>query len=301
MKGISKAFAGVVDRIASTQLSADESERILSDFYYQLVASDVAVETAEVVVANLREGLQSVKVPRFSSNREAVKDFLKKALEQLIKTADVEQIVKRAEEKKKQGRPVVILFVGPNGSGKTTTVVKIASYLRRRGYTVILASSDTFRAGAIEQLEILGSKAGFLVVSQHYGADPASVAFDAVNKAVAMRVNFVLIDTAGRTEVDRGLLEEMRKIKRVVNPDYVIYTGDALAGNVAVNQARMFHEVVGLDFVVLAKFDADAKGGSTISISHATNVPLLFLGTGQSLEDLDDNPRRRILETLSLG
>ncbi|MEM2036799.1 MAG: hypothetical protein QXG21_04490, partial [Candidatus Caldarchaeum sp.] len=189
----------------------------------------------------------------------------------------------------------------PNGSGKTTTVVKFAHYLRKRGYSVILASSDTFRAGAIEQLETLGQKAGFLVVSQHYGADPAAVAVDAVNKAIAMRVNFVLIDTAGRTEVDRGLLEEMRKIKRVVKPDYVIYTGDALAGNVAVMQAKMFDEVVGIDYVVLSKVDADAKGGSAVSISHATGKPLLFLGIGQSLDDLEDKPAKRLLENIGLG
>ncbi|MEM1943602.1 MAG: signal recognition particle-docking protein FtsY [Candidatus Caldarchaeum sp.] len=299
-KAISRIFSAVVDKITSTQLSPKETEKILTDFYYQLVAADVAVETAEAIVENLRRDLQTVRVQRFSDNREAVRDLLRRTVDGLIKTADAETLLQRAEEKKKQGKPVVVLFVGPNGSGKTTTVVKIAHYLRRRGYSVILASADTFRAGAIEQLETLGSRAGFLVVSQHYGADPASVAFDAVNKAVSMRANFVLIDTAGRTEVDRGLLEEMRKIKRVVNPDYVVYTGDSLAGNVAVNQARMFHEVVGLDFFVLAKFDADAKGGSTISICHATNIPLLFLGTGQSLEDLDDNPRRRIMESLTL-
>jgi fused signal recognition particle receptor len=230
-----------------------------------------------------------------------VKDVLKSTLSTVIKTASIQDVLKTAEERRKSGRPVVIMFVGPNGSGKTSTVVKLAHYLRKKGYSTILASADTFRAGAIEQLETLGEKAGFLVVSQQYGADPAAVAVDAINKAASLRANFVIIDTAGRTEVDRGLLEEMRKIKRVAKPDYVIYIGDALAGNVAVNQAKMFDEVVGVDFVVLAKLDADAKGGSAVSISHATGKPLLFVCTGQELDDLDDNPRQRLLDALGLA
>jgi fused signal recognition particle receptor len=276
-------------------------ESLLQDFYLQLVAADVAVETADAVVEGLRQRLKEFRVPRFSDKREMVKDVLKSTLSTVIKTASIQDVLKTAEERRKSGRPVVIMFVGPNGSGKTSTVVKLAHYLRKKGYSAILASADTFRAGAIEQLETLGEKAGFLVVSQQYGADPAAVAVDAINKAASLRANFVIIDTAGRTEVDRGLLEEMRKIKRVAKPDYVIYIGDALAGNVAVNQAKMFDEVVGVDFVVLAKLDADAKGGSAVSISHATGKPLLFVCTGQELDDLDDNPRQRLLDALGLA
>lgn len=301
LKGVAKVFSSVVDRIVSARLSSEEIEKALSDFYLQLVAADVAVETAEAIVEGMRKSLSEVKIPRFSNQREIIIQYLKSTVESLVKTADLEEIFRRVEEKKKTGKPVVVLFVGPNGSGKTTTVVKVANYLRKRGYSAILASSDTFRAGAIEQLETLGERAGFLVVSQQYGADPAAVAVDALNKAISLKVNFVLIDTAGRTEVDRGLLEEMRKLKRVVKPDYVVYTGDALAGNAAVNQAKMFDEVVGVDYVILSKLDADAKGGSAISISHATGKPLLFVGVGQSIDDLDDNPCNRLLENLGLA
>jgi fused signal recognition particle receptor len=288
-------------KVSTTTLTGPEVESLLQDFYLQLVAADVAVETADAVVEGLRQRLKEFRVPRFSDKREMVKDVLKSTLSSVIKTASIQDVLKTAEERRKSGRPVVIMFVGPNGSGKTSTVVKLAHYLRKKGYSAILASADTFRAGAIEQLETLGEKAGFLVVSQQYGADPAAVAVDAINKAASLRANFVIIDTAGRTEVDRGLLEEMRKIKRVAKPDYVIYIGDALAGNVAVNQAKMFDEVVGVDFVVLAKLDADAKGGSAVSISHATGKPLLFVCTGQELDDLDDNPRQRLLDALGLA
>jgi fused signal recognition particle receptor len=301
LKSLSKAFSNLVEKVSTTTLTGPEVESLLQDFYLQLVTADVAVETADAVVEGLRQRLKEFRVPRFSDKREMVKDVLKSTLSTVIKTASIQDVLKTAEERRKSGRPVVIMFVGPNGSGKTSTVVKLAHYLRKKGYSAILASADTFRAGAIEQLETLGEKAGFLVVSQQYGADPAAVAVDAINKAASLRANFVIIDTAGRTEVDRGLLEEMRKIKRVAKPDYVIYTGDALAGNVAVNQARMFDEVVGVDFVVLAKLDADAKGGSAVSISHATGKPLLFVCTGQELDDLDDNPRQRLLDALGLA
>jgi len=301
LKSISKAFSNLVEKVSTTTLTGPEVESLLQDFYLQLVAADVAVETADAVVEGLRQRLKEFRVPRFSDKREMVKDVLKSTLSTVIKTASIQDVLKTAEERRKSGRPVVIMFVGPNGSGKTSTVVKLAHYLRKKGYSAILASADTFRAGAIEQLETLGEKAGFLVVSQQYGADPAAVAVDAISKAASLRANFVIIDTAGRTEVDRGLLEEMRKIKRVAKPDYVIYIGDALAGNVAVNQAKMFDEVVGVDFVVLAKLDADAKGGSAVSISHATGKPLLFVCTGQELDDLDDNPRQRLLDALGLA
>jgi fused signal recognition particle receptor len=301
LKSLSKAFSNLVEKVSTTTLTGPEVESLLQEFYLQLVAADVAVETADAVVEGLRQRLKEFRVPRFSDKREMVKDVLKSTLSSVIKTASIQDVLKSAEERRKSGRPVVIMFVGPNGSGKTSTVVKLAHYLRKKGYSAILASADTFRAGAIEQLETLGEKAGFLVVSQQYGADPAAVAVDAINKAASLRANFVIIDTAGRTEVDRGLLEEMRKIKRVAKPDYVIYIGDALAGNVAVNQARMFDEVVGVDFVVLAKLDADAKGGSAVSISHATGKPLLFVCTGQELDDLDDNPRQRLLDALGLA
>jgi fused signal recognition particle receptor len=301
LKSLSKAFSNLVEKVSTTTLTGPEVESLLQEFYLQLVAADVAVETADAVVEGLRQRLKEFRVPRFSDKREMVKDVLKSTLSSVIKTASIQDVLKTAEERRRSGRPVVIMFVGPNGSGKTSTVVKLAHYLRKKGYSAILASADTFRAGAIEQLETLGEKAGFLVVSQQYGADPAAVAVDAINKAASLRANFVIIDTAGRTEVDRGLLEEMRKIKRVAKPDYVIYIGDALAGNVAVNQAKMFDEVVGVDFVVLAKLDADAKGGSAVSISHATGKPLLFVCTGQELDDLDDNPRQRLLDALGLA
>lgn len=300
LQGLRRVFGEFAEKITMTGMSDEEIEKTLSMFFTQLVSNDVAVETAESLVSRLREALKTVRLKRFSDDRSVARQILKKTVEDMLSQAELGVIFERAERNVRSGKTTVIMFVGPNGSGKTTTIVKVATYLRARGYSVILASADTFRAGAIEQLETLGSRESFLVVSQDYGADATSVAVDAVNRARSMRAHFVLVDTAGRTEIDRGLLEEMRKMKRVLNPDFVIYVGDALTGNAAVEQARQFNQVVGIDYIILTKLDADARGGSAISIAHITGKPLLFTGVGQNMADLDDSPRQRVLASLDL-
>jgi fused signal recognition particle receptor len=189
-----------------------------------------------------------------------------------------------------------VLFVGPNGGGKTTTVAKIALYLKRNGLTPVIACSDTFRAAAIEQMRTLAERVGVRCVSQKYGADPAAVAVDAIASAKSSRAQVVLIDTAGRSELNRNLLEEMRKIKRVAMPRRVIYVGDALAGNAAVEQARQFDAYVGIDYVVLTKLDSDVKGGTAISVCYAVRKPILFVGIGQDLGDLAPFSKSEIIE-----
>jgi fused signal recognition particle receptor len=300
LQGLKSVFKDLAEKITTKGLSDEEIVDTLESFHNQLIANDVAVEAAEAIVGRLRKRLEEVRVKRFSRDRTAVREILREVVGDMLRQADVRTILERAEKNVKLGKPTIIMFVGPNGSGKTTTVVKVATYLRARGYAVILASADTFRAGAIEQLETLGAREKFIVVSQGYGADATAVAVDAVNKARSIRAHFVLVDTAGRTEVDRGLLEEMKKMKRVLNPDFVVYVGDALTGNAAVEQARQFNTVVGIDYVILAKLDADARGGSALSIAHVTGKPLLFAGVGQDMDDLDDSPRERVLSSLEL-
>lgn len=299
LEGVKKAFTGIAEKIKTAGLSEKDVERYVEDFKLQLIANDVAVEVAEKICEALAEELRSLRFRRFSSPEKDVKRLMRRVVERILPEASPEkELLERIEEKRRRGEPFVILFVGPNGSGKTTTIVKLAHYLRERGYTPLIAAADTFRAGAIEQLRELAEKVGLRVVSQRYGADSAAVAVDAVISARANRFPVVLIDTAGRTEVDLNLLEEMRKIKRVVKPDAVIYVGDALAGNVAVEQAKRFDEYVGVDYVILAKLDADAKGGSAISISYATGKPVLFVGVGQDLESLKPFTKNLILESL---
>jgi len=298
LEGVRGAFSRLVENIKTKRLSEKDVERYVNEFKLQLVSNDVALEVAEKLGEELSKRLRSMRFKRFGGAEEEVEKILEEILASIIHEADVNDILKRIKEKRRSGEPFIILFVGPNGSGKTTTIVKFAKYLKSRGFESLIAASDTFRAGAIEQLKRLAEPIGIRVVSQRYGADSAAVAMDAVMSARANRIPVVLIDTAGRTEIDLNLLQEMNKIKRVVNPDLVIYVGDALAGNVAVEQARRFDQHVGIDYVILAKLDADARGGSAISISYSINKPILFVGVGQDLDSLKPFTRKLIMDLI---
>lgn len=286
LEGIKKAFKEVAEGIKTRSLSEREIQEYVEDFKLKLIMNDVAVEVAERLGEELARKLKPLKLKRFGDSSEEILSQISAVIDPVLREGDLEKFLEKIEEKRRMGEPFKILFVGPNGSGKTTTIVKLARFLEKHGLKSVIAAADTFRAGAIEQLQKLAKQAGLKVIGQRYGADPAAVAMDAVMSAKANKIPLVLIDTAGRTEIDHNLLEEMRKIKRVVNPDLVIYVGDALAGNAAVEQARRFDEYVGIDYIILAKLDADARGGSAISISYQTGKPILFVGTGQDLNDL---------------
>ncbi len=183
--------------------------------------------------------------------------------------------------------------MGINGTGKTTSIAKVAKLLMKKGYSVILACSDTYRAGSIEQLEEHAKRLGVRMIKHKYGADPAAVAYDAIAHAKAHGVSVVLIDTAGRIQTNKNLMNELGKIKRVINPDLTVLTVDALTGNDAVMQAKEFHKSVGIDGTILTKVDADVKGGAALSVTYVTEKPIVFIGTGQEYEDLEEfSPER---------
>lgn len=183
-------------------------------------------------------------------------------------------------------KPLIIVFVGINGVGKTTTIAKIAKLFLEKDYSVVLACSDTYRAGSMEQLEEHAKRLGINMIKHQYGADAAAVAFDAINHAIAHGLSVVLIDTAGRIQTNKNLMEEANKIVRVAKPDLTIFVGDALTGNDALSQAEEFGNYVNIDASILTKADADAKGGAAISISYVTRKPIIFLGVGQEYGDL---------------
>jgi fused signal recognition particle receptor len=183
-------------------------------------------------------------------------------------------------------RPFVVMFVGVNGTGKTTTIAKLAYHLQKKGYSCVVAAADTFRAGAIEQLEKHAEAVGFKLIKHKAGADPAAVAFDAVEHARARGRDVVLIDTAGRMQTNQNLMDQMKKIKRVAKPNLVLYIGDALAGNDAIEQAKQFHEAIGIDGIILTKIDADAKGGAALSMARTIGKPVVFVNLGQTYEDI---------------
>ena len=250
-----------------------------------LLEGDVALEVAEQIVNTVKEDLVGRKIKRRNDVAEFTKDALKNAISEIL-NVDSQDIDDLIVEKRKQGEPLKIMFVGINGTGKTTTIAKLATFFIEKNYTPVIAASDTFRAGAIEQITHHADKIGVKIIKHKKGADPAAVAYDAVDHAKAQGKDIVLVDTAGRMQTNVNLMDEMKKIKRVIKPDLIIFVGDALTGNDAVEQARKFDEAVGIDGVILTKADADAKGGAALSIGYVINKPILFLGTGQSYSDI---------------
>ncbi len=258
-------------------------DEVLEDLEIVLLQSDVAVPVVERIQKDLRKNLAGRKLRWGADAEAAIRESMMGSVRELLKrpAPDLPKLIRaRAPE------PFVILFVGVNGTGKTTTIAKLAVWLKGQGFGVVIAASDTFRAGAIEQLLVHGERLGVRVVRQQEGSDPAAVAFDAVAHARAKRVDVVLVDTAGRQHTNENLIEEAKKIRRVAPPQLTLFVGDALSGNDAVEQARLFTQSLGVDALILTKLDADAKGGAALSAVQATGKPILFVGTGQGYDDL---------------
>jgi fused signal recognition particle receptor len=283
---LKRGFHVVVDRISKSELSEKELESILWELQLQLVANDVAIDVANKICAELMESLKGESTPRFGDKAALVKEALSSIVRSIMVSQTEVELLKLAEKKRDEDGPLVILFIGINGTGKTTTIAKVTNLLLENGYSVVLASGDTYRAGAIEQLEEHARRLGVRVIKHKYGADPAAVSFDAVKHAAAKGVDAVLIDTAGRMQTNRNLMDELMKIKRVVKPDLTVLVVDALTGNDAMEQAETFNEHVGFDAAILTKVDADAKGGSSLSVSYLTGKPVIYIGTGQGYGDL---------------
>ncbi|MGN1363320.1 MAG: signal recognition particle-docking protein FtsY [Methanobrevibacter sp.] len=282
---------GVFSFFKEKTISEDDVEDILWELEISLLEGDVAIEVANEIVESVKDDLVGKKIKRSTEVEELTYKALKKAVAKII-NVDGKSMTELLEEKNKEGKPLVVMLVGINGTGKTTTVGKLANYYLKRGYTPVIAASDTFRAGAIEQVTQHADNVGVKIIKHQKGSDPAAVAYDAVEHAVAQGKNLVLIDTAGRMQTNTNLMDEMKKIKRVAKPDLVIFVGDALTGNDAVEQASKFNDAIDIDGVILTKADADAKGGASLSIGYIINKPIFFLGMGQGYDDIMEyNPK----------
>jgi fused signal recognition particle receptor len=253
---------------------------LLWDLELALLQADVAYPIIEKMKSKVKDNLRGNKIARGDAP-EKIKEILKETLMEILSQGRFDFY-----EKVNEKRPFVIMFVGVNGSGKTTTIAKLAWNLKQRGKQCVVGACDTFRAGAMEQLADHSEKVGLKMIKHRQGGDPAAVAYDTIEHAKARGVDVVLLDTAGRMHTNTNLMDEMKKIKRVAKPDMILFVGDALTGNDAIEQAEEFNKTVGIDGVILAKMDADAKGGSALSIAYTTKKPLLFVGTGQKYEDL---------------
>jgi fused signal recognition particle receptor len=287
-KGVNKLVDSVAE-VAGKGITISEAHLadILDDLELDLLQADVAYDAVEKVKETLLKELVGKKVSKRSEIRDAVRNALIKMLSLPTPT------ICPPEE-----TPFILLFVGPNGVGKTTTIAKIAYILGKKGYRSVIAAADTFRAGSIEQTEEWAKKVGARVVKHDYGADPAAVAFDAVKSAKARGDHYVLIDTAGRQDTNENLLDQLKKIKRVVKPHRVIFVGEALTGSALENQIRAFDEAVGVDGVVLTKMDADTKGGSAFTVTVGTGKPIMFVGTGEEPDDLKEFRAEEIVDSI---
>jgi len=287
----SKLKEKIVKKVLEKKLTREDLEPILENFEVELLEADVAFEVSEKIKNDLIKELEGKEI-RKGSEKEVVVEAIRKSLSGIL---DLPKI--NLEEEIKKKKPYLIVFFGFNGSGKTTTIAKVANFLTKKGFTCVLAAGDTFRAASIEQIEEHAKKIGVPVIKQKYGADPAAVIFDARKYAEAKKIDVVLADTAGRSYTNENLMEELKKIVRVNKPDLKVLVIDSLTGNDAINQAKFFNEI-GVDAVIFTKLDVNEKGGAILSVSYLLKKPILFICDGQKYEDIKYFDKEEFLNNL---
>lgn len=279
-KLLNRTSEKLADKISKKEIRKEDIEDILWEMEIGLVENNVSLEVAEQIIKVIEDEIVG-KVVEKSKIKKVIEDALRNVITETVIEGNFDKWIEDVEDKK----PIVVVFFGFNGTGKTTTIAKLAYYLKRKGKSVVLAAGDTFRAAAIEQLEEHAKNLEVRLIKQRYGSDAAAVIYDAINYANSKGIDFVLADTAGRAVTDKNLMEELKKIIRVAKPDLKVLVLESLTGNDIVEQAKMFNEV-GVDVIILTKYDVDDKKGAALSVSHALKKPILFLGTGQKYEDL---------------
>ncbi len=282
-------FSAITSAITTKKLSEQEFQDLFWDVELAMLENNVAVEVIEKLKVDLKNSLVGKAVSRTKVS-SVVLQTVRESLQSLFvdSSFDVFALAKKH-------KPLVVAFVGINGSGKTTTIAKVAQLLKKSGLSVVLAAADTFRAAAIDQLQLHADALDCKLIRHDYGSDPAAVAFDAIEHAKAKNKDVVLIDTAGRLHSNTNLVDEMKKIIRVAKPHVKIFVGESITGNDCVEQARTFDAAIGIDGIILSKADIDDKGGAALSISYVTKKPILFLGVGQSYDDLQAFDKNKFL------
>ncbi len=294
-----KVKKGLLSRVTETirgesEIKEDEVSELIEELELGMLESDVALPVAEEIKEELRKKIIGAKVKR---GETAV--FVRNSLREiLLKMFRENPGFEFSEKIGGSNGPDKIMVVGPNGAGKTTTIAKMVRLMKEEGYSVCIAASDTFRAAAVEQLVHHGEKVGAKVIHGAYGSDPTSIAFDAVNYAKSNKVDIVIIDTAGRQETNVNLLNQLKKMDRVISPDIKVYVGESIAGNAMVEQITKFKEEIGLDGVILTKLDCDAKGGTLISVFGVAKLPVLYVGVGQEYGDMKKFVPEEIVEEI---
>jgi len=290
-----KEKKGFLKKITTKKINKDKFEELFWDMELALLENNVAVEIIEKIKQDLAKSLVGKPLTR-TKITETINNTLKDSIKNVLETDKI-NLFDQIKEKK----PFVICFVGINGSGKTTTIAKVANLLKKRDLSCVLAASDTFRAAAIDQLQHHADKLKLKLIKQDYGSDPAAVAFDAIKHAKAKKIDVVLIDTAGRMHSNDNLIDEMKKIIRVAKPDLKIFVGESITGNDCIEQAQKFNNAVEIDGIILSKADIDEKGGAALSVSYITKKPIIYIGTGQEYDDLKEFNSNIVLGSLGLN
>ena len=291
-EGLSKTRKNMSEKLGSLVLGEKIDESFLDELEEALIASDVGMETTTLVLKDLKERFKRKEL----STADQVRTRLKELLFEILSARSAEFLAAAA--------PAVVLVVGVNGTGKTTTIGKLAYRLQAQGKKVMLAAGDTFRAAASEQLTVWGERAGIPVIKHQEGADPAAVVFDAVVAARARAVDVLLVDTAGRLHTKSNLMEELKKVKRVLArelpgaPHETLLVLDGNTGQNSLVQAKMFHEAVGVTGIVLTKLDGTSKGGIVFAIDKELPIPVKFIGIGEAIEDLREFQPREFVDAL---
>lgn len=288
-------FEKLKQAVTTKKLSEDKFDELFWDLEVALLENNVAFEVIEKIKADLKKTLVDAPLKR-GEVEEIVVSSLKDSISSLFDEVKERDII--GEIRKKKEKPYVIVFIGTNGSGKTTTIAKFANMLTQNGLKSVLAAGDTWRSAAIQQLEEHANKLNIPLVKHDYGADPAAISFDAIKMAQARNLDVVLIDTAGRQHSNINLIDEMKKIIRVAKPDLKVYIGEMIAGNDCIEQIQSFDKAIEIDGAILTKADIDEKGGTAISLSYVTKKPIFYLCTGQEYSDIEPFEKDRILKNL---
>ncbi|MGI6589161.1 MAG: signal recognition particle-docking protein FtsY [Candidatus Iainarchaeum sp.] len=282
--GVGSGLKGII--FGGIEITSKQIEDLLFELELSLIEGDVDADAAQEIVNQIKQRLVGKKVSAKNIDEYLNKE-IKEIITEMMKTETI-NVLENAKEAKKKGEVYKILLLGPNGAGKTTAIAKLANYFKKNGLSCILAAGDTFRAGAIDQIEVHAQKLGVRLIKHQYGADPAAIAFDAISAAKAGKIDVVLIDSAGRQETNKNLMEELKKLQRVAQPNLKIFVGESYAGQGLLDQVEEFNNIIELDGYILTKIDTDAKGGSAISLTYKTKKPIIFIGTGQEYDDFEE-------------
>ncbi len=285
----------IAGKVLERKVSEKDIDSLFEEMELGLIEANVALETIDFLKTRMKEYLVGKQLKRGEIEKE-IKLTLEKILIEIFDQGRIE-LEKLAKSKK----PVCIVFLGFNGSGKTTSIAKLGKYLTNKGFSVVLAAGDTFRAASIEQLEVHGNKLGLKVIKHKYGSDSAAVIYDAIEHAKAKGIDFVLADTAGRSHANRDLMDELKKVVRVNRPDLKILVMDSLTGNDLIDQSKNFDSAVGIDGMIFTKVDVNEKGGGMLSACFAVKKPILYIGKGQEYGDIEIFDAKKFVRDLMGG